>query len=119
MKYIAAALIGGFFFTAAISQQSDAKDSFRVGIDAICTDDLTFAQTLSQFGERPLATGLSYRTDGGGSFTFGTVLFVNAETGTWTMAERVEPNVICVIGMGENFQPYWDDSGSGESGPAT
>lgn len=119
MKYIAAALIGGFFFTAAISQQSDpSKDSFRIGFDAVCTDDHTFAQTLMQFGERPLAIAASYRNDGGSSLSFGAVLFVNPETGTWTMAERVEPNLICVIGMGENFRPYSLDQ-TKESGPAT
>lgn len=116
MKYIAAALIGGFFFTAAISQSR--LDTFRVGFDAVCTDDETFANTLSQFDEQPLAVSTSFRSDGGASLTFGAVLFVNPKTGTWTMAERIEPNVICVIGMGENFRPYQSDP-THDSGPAT
>lgn len=116
MKYVAAALIGGLFFTAAISQQTEQlNDSFRVGFDAVCTDDETFAQTLMQFGEVPLATSVSYRNDGGTNHSFGAVLFVNTQTGTWTMAERIEPNVICVIGMGENFQPYQHDAPSESS----
>ena len=99
-KYLAAILLAfGFSVNAQVVKGT---------IPIMCTSLESLAQTLEEYNEVPLLTGLSKRDTGDGTlWPFSMVIFANGETGTYTIAEKVE-NMYCVIGIGENLQPFVD-----------
>ena len=100
-KYLAAILLAfGFSVNAQVVKGT---------IPIMCTNLESLAQTLEEYKEVPLLTGLSKRDTGDGAlWPFSMVIFANGETGTYTIAEKVE-NMYCVIGIGENLKPFVDN----------
>lgn len=86
--------------------QNDSESTFRTPFDAICTTERIFAETLYSYGETPIMRGQSVRNINGTMMAMNTVLFMNMETGTWTLAEQVAEDTLCVIAMGQNWQVY-------------
>lgn len=74
--------------------------------DIICVDAATLAKTLDNYGEKPAITMSTNREIAGKTEPLATVLFINYTTKTWTMAERVNDDLFCVIGVGNHVQPY-------------
>ena len=100
------------FFVAALTSTAAANDeeyTFRTPFDAICTSKLIFAETLARYGEVPIMRGHSLRNIDGALLSMNTVLFMNIETGTWTMAEQMSEDALCVVAMGQNWHPYFDN----------
>jgi hypothetical protein len=73
---------------------------------ATCVKIETLAELLEEFEEDPAMTMTSIRASGDDFATNALVLFINYETRTWTMAERIPGNRYCVIATGENIKPY-------------
>ena len=74
--------------------------------DVICVDAATLAQTLANYGEKPAITMGTNREIAGKTEPLATVLFINYTTKTWTIAERINDDLFCVTGVGNNIQPY-------------
>lgn len=58
-----------------------------------------------QFGEKPwfTADGLAASTDGQQFIKTQVVVAVNLETKTFSVIEIINPNLVCIIGSGNNF----------------
>lgn len=80
----------------------------RGTIPIMCTGMKEFVNTMAEFEELPLLTALSNRDFGNETVVpTALVVFVNAKTNTFTIAEKLEDKV-CVIAIGENMKPFED-----------
>lgn len=104
MRTIVVLLLAATVSTTTMSTESGLF--FRTPFDAICTTERIFAETLYHYGETPIMRGQSVRDINGVVVTMNTVLFMNLETGSWTMAERMSDDAFCVMAMGQNWQVY-------------
>ena len=104
MRHIVALVIALAVNTTAVADESEL--TFRTPFDAICTTQQIFGETIIKYGETPLMRGLSVRNIDGVMVFLNTVLFMNLETGSWTLAEKISDDVLCVIAMGQNWQAY-------------
>ena len=104
MRHIVALVIAIVVNTTAVADESEL--TFRTPFDAICTTQQIFGETIIKYGETPIMRGLSVRNVDGVMVFMNTVLFMNLETGTWTLAEKITDNVFCVMAMGQNWQVY-------------
>ena len=104
MRPIVALVIAIAVNTTAVADESEL--TFRTPFDAICTTQQIFGETIIKYGETPIMRGLSVRNIDGATVFMNTVLFMNIETGSWTLAEKISDDVLCVIAMGQNWQAY-------------
>ena len=104
MRHIVALVIALAVNTTAVADESEL--TFRTPFDAICTTQQIFGETIIKYGETPIMRGLSVRRIDGATVFMNTVLFMNIETGSWTLAEKISDDVLCVIAMGQNWQAY-------------
>ena len=104
MRHIVALVIALAVNTTAVADESEL--TFRTPFDAICTTQQIFGETMLKYGETPIMRGQSVRNVDGVMVFMNTVLFMNLETGTWTLAEKITDNVFCVMAMGQNWQVY-------------
>ena len=104
MRPIVALVIAIAVNTTAVADESEL--TFRTPFDAICTTQQIFGETMLKYGETPIMRGQSVRNVDGVMVFMNTVLFMNLETGTWTLAEKITDNVFCVMAMGQNWQVY-------------
>jgi len=105
MRNLAAFLITAVMASASYAQEQD-NDTFLTPIDAICTTQLVFAETITKYGEVPIMRGISMRNVNGGMVALPTVLFMNMTTGSWTVAELLAENTYCVVAMGRDWEAY-------------
>jgi len=87
-----------------IATQAFAQNSQRY--EAICIKVESLAEVVTEFGEEPSLTMISVRETQRGQVEIPTVLFINYETKSWTMVERVDKDRFCVVATGENIKPY-------------
>lgn len=95
----------------AVSQQQLKGE--LIDLIGMCVGEIQFAETITSYGEIPFVTMMVVRPKDKAMENFEeypTVLFVNPDTRTWTLAEKRSNNNYCVIGVGDNAAPYVDDS---------
>jgi hypothetical protein len=111
--------LSALFFTLALTMSASAQNNsnytFLTPFDATCTTKMIFAETLSRYGEVPIMRGHSLRNINGAQVAMNTVLFMNHETGSWTMAEQMSEDAVCVVAMGQNWHPYFDNNNAPKS----
>ena len=105
MRRFIAPLLAAFCVNAAVAQ-NDLEYTFLTPFDAICTTEQIFAETLYRYGEVPIMRGQSLRNINGAMVVMNTVLFMNMQTGSWTMAEKMAEDALCVVAMGQNWEVY-------------
>jgi hypothetical protein len=94
-------LAAGLFLASPVLAQNTQNYS------AVCINIESLAELVTEFGEDASLTMTSVReTVSGNTVKIPTVLFINYETKSWTLVERVERNRFCVIATGENVAPY-------------
>jgi hypothetical protein len=101
MKFLSILLASTLIFSIPAFAQNRIQQ-----FPATCVNIETLADLLYEFGEKPAMTMSSLRASGDDFSTNALVLFINYETKTWTMAERIPGNRYCVIATGENIKPY-------------
>jgi hypothetical protein len=79
------------------------QNPVMVDLPVPCISLKTLAEVLEEFGEVPSMTMLTVRDNGR---KHSTVLFVNYQTKSWTLSERIAADTFCVIAVGENIAPY-------------
>ena len=102
-----------FVLTAILGTGALADDrelTFRSPFDAICTTPQIFAETLYNYGEIPIMRGQSLRSVNDTMVSMITVLFMNPKTGSWTLAEQMAGDTICVIAMGQDWEVYQEQN---------
>ena len=101
MKYlltIAASLI--VFLTPAIG----FSQSNVLLLSSVCATDIEFAETMDNYGEQPLARGMSIRPIDNVRDRL-LVIFINPTSRSWTIAEKIAEGIVCVVAMGQEFEP--------------
>ena len=103
MKIILSILAAGLFF----SSQALAQNSQTYA--AVCVNIESLTELVNEFDEAPSLTMNSYRERRNGTLAkIPTVLFINYETKSWTLVERVNDDRFCVIATGEDIKPYFE-----------
>ena len=105
MRRYITAIIAAFAVNSAAAQ-TDSDYTFLTPFDAICTTKQIFAETLHNYGEVPIMRGQSLRNVNGAMVVMNTVLFMNLQSGSWTMAEQMADDALCVVAMGQNWEVY-------------
>lgn len=94
-KYVVAILLTFASFTSY-------SESSKVEVTCITPQDLEVI--LNKWKELPLARGMSERAADDKSKNM-LVVFVNAKTKTWTIAERTSTGMYCILAAGSEFGP--------------
>ena len=69
----------------------------------VCLNSNDLANLIGEFREVPFARGLSKPVIGEGNLPL--VIFVNAETNTFTIVEKAGNEVYCILAVGAKFEP--------------
>ena len=88
--------------------QSAWAQSQVVNIPTACTTTEALAELLVEYDETPALTMTSVRAskEQNKPTTNPTLMFINYETKSWTLIERMSDNVFCIIGAGGSATPY-------------
>jgi hypothetical protein len=89
-----------------ISPISHADNIQTLNTTIVCTDLAGLSGTVESFGEKAAMNMTHTREIGGEIVALPTVLFINYETKSWTLAEQVNRNFYCILGVGDNIGPY-------------
>jgi hypothetical protein len=105
MKKSIVALLAGVGLLCA---QSAWAQSQVVNIPTACTTVDALAELLVEYDETPALTMTSVRAskEQNNPTTNPTLMFINYETKSWTLIERMADNVFCIIGAGGSAAPY-------------
>lgn len=98
-KVIAAVLFSAMSWTAMAQERV-------IEFSATCVSMQTLGPLLTEFKELPGLVMTTNREINGKVVEFKTVMFINYQTGSWTLAERVADNEYCITALGENIKPF-------------
>lgn len=60
-------------------------------------------RAIGEYKETPAIVGYSQRTEGNKEMTNMMLIFLNTQTQTWTMVEKIPNGLYCLIAAGTNF----------------
>jgi hypothetical protein len=87
--------------TLAFSQNNIETLKF----DAHCVNAQVLNQFLKNYGEQPVFRATSNRdTRSGEVVGIVSVFYLNRQTMTWTIVERIDHDKFCIIGTGDTFE---------------
>jgi len=97
-------LLSTLFFIPALAVGQVETIQF----ETVCVSLEILEESMKKYGEKPFITSTGHRTSGDEKLFHATVLFMNTETKTWTMVEKIASNSYCIIGIGSNMKPYFE-----------
>jgi hypothetical protein len=97
MKYLVAAL--AFATTTCFAQGSVVTRNITVG----CADIKKVTEMLDDFQELPMLRGIMQRDQKDQSLF---LFFVNPKTKSWTILEKIDEKLYCVIAAGGELEPF-------------
>jgi hypothetical protein len=102
---IAAVILMIVLYTAKSPAQS--KEPPIKTIDVVCATEKQIEDTIvKKFKEQPMLVMNTSREINGKETNLVTILFVNPQTKTWTLAEQWTETEICVISVGKGIVPF-------------
>ena len=120
MSKIIIALAGFLFFISAAAESF--KDAAVVKFDALCMPAKSLVETSEEFGEIPMMRGTGIRViDKDLTVENSTVVFANPKSWSWTIWERVNEDIYCIVAIGKGLEPVTPEQrekfqGKGRSG---
>jgi hypothetical protein len=72
--------------------------------DTVCINGAQLTETVQEFRELPYVRGISHGLDEVNK-GLSLVVFVNPTTGSFTIVERAEPDLYCILAIGSGFEP--------------
>ena len=84
-----------------------------IDLIGMCVSELQFAESMASYGEVPFLTMTTMRPVDKKMELFEaypTVMFMNPSTLSWTLAEKRGDNNYCITAVGQNIQPFIDNS---------
>ena len=75
-----------------------------VGEQIVCINAKQLETLTEEFNELPVFRALSTRTDGVTPSTYSLVMFFNAKEKSYTMFEKRDNNLYCVISVGQGLE---------------
>jgi hypothetical protein len=91
--------------TAVLAIAGSASADTNINMQVTCVNGQTLLAVTSEFNEEPALAMNSLRETRNGMVNNRTVLFINYETKTWTLAERISSDRFCIIAVGEEIAP--------------
>ena len=90
-----------------------------INLIGMCVGEFQFAETMTSYGEVPFLTMIAMRPVDEKMENYEeypTVMFMNPSTLSWTLAEKRGDNNYCITAVGQNIQPFIDDSANMRNG---
>ncbi len=78
-----------------------------VHFETICISQKVLEETITKHGEKPFITAVGHRLVGDKKVFHPVLMFMNPDTKTWTVVERIEQDSFCVISVGSKMQPFF------------
>jgi len=100
MKKMLATLL--FMPVIAFSQPNEAEE---INIPTHCVSIKVLEEVLTEFNELPMLRGKTERHINGIPTENTLVIFMNTETKTWTIVEKMINGSYCVLSAGGGFEP--------------
>jgi len=91
--------------TATVAWAETSPPVVTTMYPALCVGPEALSETVKNFQELPFARGLSTNMGDAEAPPLSLVIFVNPETQTWTIVERVTANQYCIMAVGQKFEP--------------
>jgi hypothetical protein len=86
---------------------SIASEITKLPTELICGNENGISDVLEKYGEKPFATMSTVREIPGVGLTDNPmVIFVNPETRSYTIVERITKNTYCIVAVGDGISPY-------------
>ena len=99
-------ILASLALTAGIIHPSTASEITQLPTSLMCVDKQGINQTITEFEELSFAGGVSMRDlPGVGLVKNNLVIFVNPKNKSWTIVERFNKDMYCVVAVGEGFRP--------------
>lgn len=76
-----------------------------IQVTAICGGVEELRNILNKYGEKAMLNFSSYRLEGENIITYPTTMFVNPKEGSFTIVEKRDSDVFCVVTTGVDLQP--------------
>lgn len=97
IKLLKLIIISSLTFTSI----ANAQELQRKYVETYCVSKDVLESTLGEFKEFPLFRALSHRGDG---VPTSLVIFVSQETKTWSIIEKIQSDLYCIIALGQEFE---------------
>jgi len=79
-----------------------------VNFETVCVSQKMLEESMMKHGEKPFITAVGHRLNGDKRAFHPVVMFMNPNTKSWTLVERIEPNTFCIIGIGTKMEPFFN-----------
>jgi hypothetical protein len=105
MKKLIVRLLAGVGMLCAASVHGETQVA---NIPTTCATAEALAELLVEYDETPALTMTSVRAskEKNKPTINRSLMFINYETKSWTLIERMADNVFCIIGAGDSAAPY-------------
>ena len=93
--------------TTALAQQEQQGKRFYTYQS--CDNVMTMTQlVMNKYGEQPLlqGTGIQFGAANGQPFTSSMMMFVNQDSGSWSLISLYPDGTGCMVANGKDFKPY-------------
>lgn len=98
-------ILASLALTVGIIHPSTASDVQQFPTTLICVGQKDLTDTITEFQELSFAGGVAMRdVPGVGLVKNNLVIFVNPTTQSWTIVERFNTELYCVVALGEGFR---------------
>ena len=97
-------LLSTFLFVPALAM----AEAEVIHFESICADLETLENTVTKFGEKPFITAVGHRQIDNKKVYHPVVFFMNPETKSWSIVEKLNEDTYCMIALGSKMQPYFE-----------
>ncbi len=104
MKKLLIGIIIGAGLTLGAYAVSQDKMQIRT-FESPCMDINSLDKVLTEYNELPVLRADSVRKGEDDYIKHVTVLYMNIETSSWTLAEKMNDNLYCIISVGTGIAP--------------
>ena len=78
-----------------------------VNFETICVSQKMLEETVAKHGEKPFVTAVGYRLAGDRKLFHPVVMFMNPDTKSWTLVEKID-NSFCIVAVGTKIEPFFN-----------
>jgi len=98
-------LVAGLIALSASFTYAQDKAVQTVNVPVYCVQAKPLQDVLDEYSELPFMKVTSVRTVDGKQMSFPSIIFINMETQTYTIVERIADTTYCIIASGGDLQP--------------
>ncbi len=99
-------ILASLALTVGIIHTSIASESVVINTKTSCVSYPTLTEVLEKYGEIPFVSMTAYRSARGDTVVhLPAIMFVNPTTKSYTLVEKFNDELYCVISIGEKLNP--------------